>query len=92
MWIEIIGIVATLFILISMCFKTLSFWGSFWLRLLNIVGSIFFVAYGILIPALSTAILNGALILVNGFYLIKLIVDRKKETANPAKTDVEQKG
>ncbi len=78
MWVEIIGIVATLFILTSMCFTTLSFWGSFWLRLLNIIGSTFFVVYGILIPAISTAILNGALILVNGFYLIKLLIDRKK--------------
>ena len=91
MWIEIIGIVATLFILIGMCFKTLSFWGSFWLRLLNIVGSIFFVAYGILIPAISTAILNGALILVNGFYLIKLIVDRKKQTINLENEDLSAK-
>ena len=78
MWVEIIGIIATLFILASMCFKTLTFWGSFWLRVLNLIGSIIFVSYGILLPALSTAILNGALILINVFYLIKMFVDRKK--------------
>ena len=78
MWVEIIGIIATLFVLCGMCFKTLTFWGSFWLRLLNIIGSAIFVAYGVLVPAISTAVLNGALILVNGFYFIKLLLDRKK--------------
>lgn len=78
MWVEVIGIIATLFILAGMCFKTLSFWGSFWLRLLNIIGSTAFVAYGVLVPAISTAVLNGALIFINGFYFIKLLVDRKK--------------
>lgn len=78
MWIEVIGIIATLFVLVGMCFKTLSFWGSFWLRLLNIIGSSFFVVYGVLVPAISTAVLNGLLIIVNAFYLIKLLADRKK--------------
>ncbi len=79
MWVEIIGVVATLFILVSMCFKTSSFWGNFWLRLLNMIGSIIFVIYGALIPAISTAVLNGALIFVNGYYFVKLLVDREKE-------------
>lgn len=78
MWIEIVGIVATLFILVSMCCKTSSWAGTFWLRLLNLVGSVIFVVYGILLPAISTAVLNGVLIFINGYYLIKLILDRKK--------------
>ena len=79
MMVEILGIVATLFVLAGFCFKTMTFWGSFFLRLLNIVGSIIFVVYGLLLPAYATAILNGALIIVNGYFLIALIKNRKKQ-------------
>ena len=78
MLVEILGIVATLFILAGFCFKTMTFWGSFFLRLLNTMGSIIFVVYGILLPAIATAVLNSALIVVNGYYLIRLIVERQK--------------
>ena len=77
-WKEIIGITATLFILVSMLFNTLSFKGSLFMRILNIIGSMIFVVYGILLPAISTAVLNAVLIFVNGFHLIKLIKDNKK--------------
>ena len=76
--IEIIGIVATVFILFSMLFKTTSVKGSILMRTLNLVGSAVFVVYGILLPALSTAILNGGLILVNTYHLIVLIKTNKK--------------
>lgn len=76
---EIIGIVATLFILVSMLFPTLSYKGSLVMRILNMVGSIIFVVYGVLLPAISTAILNGCLIFVNLYHIIKLILKHKKE-------------
>lgn len=87
-WVEIVGIVATVFILISMCFKTTTFKGSFYLRLLNLIGSVIFVVYGILLPAISTAILNGALVFVNFYYLVRLIRDRKKQV-QPSNTPSE---
>lgn len=70
--IEIIGIVATLLILFSMLFSTTTLKGDIRMRILNLVGSLIFVAYGILVPAISTAILNGALVVVNIYHLIKL--------------------
>ena len=76
--IENIGIISTVFILVSMLFKTTSVKGSLWMRALNILGSILFVVYGILLPALSTAILNAALIIVNTYHLIMLIKEYKK--------------
>lgn len=76
--VEIIGIIATILILISMCFKTTSFKGAFWLRLLNIIGSVVFAIYGILLPAISTAILNILLVIVNTYHLIILIKENKK--------------
>lgn len=87
MIIEIIGILATLFILVSMCFKTTSFKGSLIMRVLNLFGSVVFVVYGILLPAISTAVLNAALIMVNGYHLIMLIKENKKQTEDTKKEE-----
>ena len=76
--IEIIGIIATVIILASMCVKTTSHRGSFWMRVINIVGCLIFVIYGIFLPAVSTAILNSALVVVNAVHLILLVKDKKK--------------
>ncbi len=81
-WKEIIGIVATLFVLVSMLFNTLSYKGSLWMRILNIAGSVVFVVYGVLLPAISTAVLNAVLIFVNGYHLIRLIKDNKNKKEN----------
>ncbi len=78
-WKEVIGIVATLMILASMLFPTLSYKGSVCMRSLNLVGSAVFVVYGSILPAISTAVLNGALIIVNTYHLIVLIKNHKKE-------------
>ena len=78
-WKEAIGIVATLLILVSMLFPTLSYKGSLCMRILNILGSVVFVIYGALLPAISTAVLNGALIIVNSVHLFKLIKDNKNK-------------
>ena len=83
--IEIIGIVATLLILVSMCFKTQTYKGTFWMRVINIIGSIVFVVYGVLLPAISTAILNGALIIVNLYHIIILVKSNKKTNNNNEK-------
>lgn len=88
--IEWIGIVGTLFIFLSMCFKTTSFQATLWLRVLNLIGSLLFVVYGSLLPAISTAVLNGGLILVNGFHVFLLFRDRyktKKEEKPAAQTE-----
>ena len=76
--IEIIGIISTLFILTSMLFKTTSVKGSIIMRILNLLGSIIFVVYGCLLPAISTAILNGALVIINSIHLITLLIENKK--------------
>jgi len=75
--IEIIGICATIFILVSMLFNTTTLKGDIRMRVLNLVGSVIFTVYGILVPAISTAILNGALVVVNTYHLIKLTIKKK---------------
>ena len=75
--IESIGIVATLLILFSMLFKTTTLKGDIRMRILNLCGSIIFTVYGCLLPALSTAILNGALIVINTYHLVSLLKEQK---------------
>jgi len=80
--IEIIGIASTLLILASMLFKTTTIKGSILMRTLNLLGSAVFVVYGVLLPAISTAILNAALVLVNSYHLIVLIKEKNKPDNN----------
>ena len=77
--IEIIGIAGTLLILFSMLFSTTTIKGDIRMRVLNLIGCFIFTFYGIFVPAISTAILNGVLVVVNTYHLIKLIKAKNKE-------------
>ena len=77
--IEMIGIFSTVIIVISMLFKTTTIKGSLWMRSLNILGSIIFFLYGCLRPALSTALLNGVLVIINTYHIILLIQEQKQK-------------
>ncbi len=63
---EIIGISGTIFVLLSFLMKDLKK-----VRIINIIGAMLFVIYGVLINAISTWLLNGILIIIHIFYLIK---------------------
>jgi hypothetical protein len=63
---EIIGLSATLFVLLSFLMKKIES-----VRIINIIGATLFVIYGLLIHSLSTWLLNGVLIIVHIIYLIK---------------------
>ena len=65
-WFEIIGIVGTLFVLLSFLMKDMVK-----VRLINIIGAGFFVVYGIFIGAIATWLLNAILIIIHIVYLIK---------------------
>jgi hypothetical protein len=60
MWIELIGIAATVFVLFSFLMKDLTR-----VRIINIIGAILFVLYGVLIGAMATWLLNGILVIVH---------------------------
>lgn len=76
--IEIIGIIASILIVLSMVFKTTNYKGTIAMRIINAIGSVFFVIYGTLLPAWSTMITNAVLFVLNIFYLIKEIKDHQK--------------
>ena len=77
--IELIGIFSTVLVLVSMLFKTTTVKGSLLMRWFNLVGGLIFMCYGILLPAISTAVLNGALVIVNIYHLILLYREKKTE-------------
>ena len=64
--IEIIGILASIIVLISFSMKNIKA-----IRLINILGATLFVIYGIMINSVATWFLNGALIIIHFIYLIK---------------------
>lgn len=64
--IEVIGVIASCFVLLSFVFKKATT-----IRTVNIIGATLFVVYGILSNALSVWLLNGVLIFVHIYYLTK---------------------
>ena len=84
---ESIGIIATIVCLVSMLFKTTSIKGAFRMRLLNLIASIIFIVYGVLLPALSTLILNAILLIVNIYHLILLA---KENNVQKHKTETQE--
>ena len=79
---EIVGLVASALIIFSMVFKTTSFKGTMAMRIINAVGSIFFVIYGFFLPAYATGIANSVLFFLNTFYIVKEYRDHKKLKGN----------
>ena len=82
MIIELIGIFATVIILVAMSIKTTTYKGDVWMRIINLIGSAVFVVYGVLLPAISTAILNAALVIVNIVHIVILKKEHEKEIQN----------
>lgn len=85
-WIkEGVGILASVFVLISFLFsnerKT---------RIINIVGAAIFVAYGLILPAYATSIMNGALIIVHVVKLSKEHIAKKKAAKDAENEAAEQ--
>lgn len=81
-WIkEGVGILASVFVLVSFLFsnerKT---------RIINIVGAAIFVAYGLILPAYATSVMNGALIIV---HIVKLVQSAKQAKNARNKEDSE---
>lgn len=84
---EFIGIIASIFIVFSMVFKTTTFKGTICMRVINSVGSAFFIIYGFWpdsehflgVNAFASGLANSVLFLLNIFYIFKECKDYKKE-------------
>jgi len=85
--VELIGIVAAGLILVSMIFPTMSFKGSVCMRILNMIGSIVFVVYGVMLPAIATAIANIGILIVNAVHLFVLIKNKNQPQIDTDKNE-----
>ena len=74
-WIELIGILGSVFVLISFLMKDILV-----IRIINIVGSVIFIVYGIIIGAMATWFVNAALIVVHIIYIIRELKNKKNKT------------
>ena len=73
-WIELIGILGSVFVLISFLMKDILV-----IRIINIVGSVIFIVYGIIIGAMATWFVNAALIVVHIIYIIRELKNKKNK-------------
>lgn len=71
-WMEWIGYAASALILISMLMTSIVR-----LRLINLLGSLLFTAYGMLIEAYPVALMNFFIVIVNIYYLLRISSARK---------------
>ena len=70
--VTLLGLLASIIVLVSMCFNTRTRRGELLMRSVNLVGSIVSVVYGVLIgvPGSGMVLLNGVLVFVNLYYLV----------------------
>lgn len=74
---EIIGYLGSSLILISFLFKDVKL-----IRIVNIIGALFFIIYGFAIRTWPTVFVNIALIIIHIFYLIKMKKEKQIEVKN----------
>ena len=65
--VEVLGLLATLLVVASFLFQSVVL-----IRVVNMLGAVLFVAYGLLIHSPSVAIVNMVVIVVQVFQLVKL--------------------
>ena len=77
----VVGLVASLIVLVSMCFNARTARGEFLMRIVNLVGSIVSVIYGIILgPAgFGMILLNGTLVFVNLYYIVKSLHNKSSD-------------
>ena len=78
LFVELLGIIASVFIVISLLFKTSTRKGGILLRCFNIVGSVLLAVYGSLLPSISIIVLNIVGTIVNIYQLVLLMKDKKQ--------------
>lgn len=76
--VEVIGMIATISLIISMMFNAKNPKTVIMMRAINAVACVAFVIYGLLLSAYSTAISNGFIFFVDMWYLYKNILEYKK--------------
>lgn len=79
---ELVGYTASFIVLVSLLMPSL--WR---LRILNLVGALTFVGYGILIGAAPVAVVNFLIAVIDVYYLLRM---RREAAADPTRTGERQ--
>lgn len=74
--IEVIGLSASLIVLLSFLYDD-----GIWIRLINMVGCILFVVYGVLLGAFSIWFMNGIVFFIHIYKLHKLNKEKKIDSS-----------
>lgn len=69
---ESIGILASLFLLISMTINSSDDSSNIKMRILNIIASVFFIVYGVLLHGYSIIFINSVIIIVHAVHINKI--------------------
>ena len=69
---ELIGYIASLLVAISLMMSAIVK-----LRIVNMIGAFIFAVYGILIGSIPVAAMNGFIVLINIYFLIKIVTDKE---------------
>ena len=79
--VALIGLLASIIVLVSMCFNARTVKGEFLMRVVNLIGSIVSVIYGVLLGPLGAGmiLLNGTLVFVNLYYIFKSIQAKRNQ-------------
>ena len=69
----IVGLIASIIVLVSMCFDTRTRCGELWMRGLNVIGSVLSVIYGLALgpDGFGMLLLNTPLVFICTYYFIK---------------------
>lgn len=67
---EGIGVFASVLVLISFLFNS-----AITIRLINLLGAVLFVIYGVIIGAFSVWFLNGALVFIQLYHIVRMMRD-----------------
>ena len=68
---ELIGYLASALVVLSLLMTSV-----LRLRVIGLIGAVVFATYGVLIGAIPVVVTNGAIILVHGYHLMRLLRDR----------------
>lgn len=69
---ELIGYIASVLVAVSLMMSAIVK-----LRIVNMIGAFVFMVYGILINSVPVAAMNGFIVLINIYYLIKIAIDKE---------------
>ena len=82
---EIFGYLGTALVLLSFVMRNIK-----WLRIVNMIGSLICLAYALFTNTMPQAVLNGSLILINGFQLYNIIKTEKSASQPDNNTEKEE--